>query len=180
MYVRGNSIQLCGFTLINRRGNSIGTDGPDRTGPDRTGPDRTDRTPFKSFKTLETNVSEFGGNFFSQPDRPSFFQSLGDENRKTKIRHTETQGNDGRQRRWPNSLPAASRTPILSTKIIPHAKGYIAPCLYFGEFYLGRVRGHRCHRAAPPVYFSPIAAASIDSCCFNPASSYRPERINGS
>ena len=78
---------------------------------------------------IETNVSEFGGNFFSQPDRPSFFQSLGDENRKTKIRHTETRGNDGGQRRWPNSLPAASRTPILSTKIVPHAKGYRAVVL---------------------------------------------------
>ena len=43
MYVRGNSIQLCGFTLINWRGNSIGTDRTD--GPDG----RTGRTPFKSF-----------------------------------------------------------------------------------------------------------------------------------
>ena len=117
---------------------------------------------------IETNVLLFGGNFFSQPDRPSFFQSLGDENRKTKNRHTETRGNDGRQRRWPISLPAASRPPILSTKIIPHAKGYIAPCSVFSKFHLGSLRGHDCHCAAPPVYFSPKAAASIDSCCSDP------------
>jgi hypothetical protein len=92
-----------------------------------------------TYKTvrIETNVLLFGGNFFSQLDRPSFFQSLGDKNRKTKIRHTETRGNDGRQRRWPNSLPAASRTPILLTKIAPHAKGYIVPCLVFSNFFWG-------------------------------------------
>ena len=48
IHLCGNSLgQLHGFTLINLRGNSIGTDGPDRTGPDQ--------TPFKSFNTLQAD-----------------------------------------------------------------------------------------------------------------------------
>ena len=47
IHLHGNSwVQLHGFTLINLRGNSIGTD----NGPDRTGPNQT---PFKSFNTLD-------------------------------------------------------------------------------------------------------------------------------
>ena len=61
---------------------------------------------------IETNVSEFGATFFPQLDRPCFFQSLGEKNKKQKICHQETGGNDGRQRRWLITLPAELRTPF--------------------------------------------------------------------
>ena len=47
---------------------------------------------------IETNVSEFGATFFPQPDRPCFFQSLGEKNKKQKFvtrKPGETMGGSG-------------------------------------------------------------------------------------
>ena len=62
---------------------------------------------------IETHSSRFGGNFFLQPDRPCFFQSLG-KKKKTKIRHTEPGRYDGHQRLWLFLLPMGHPRPFQS------------------------------------------------------------------
>jgi hypothetical protein len=72
---------------------------------------------------IETYTSRFGRTFFLQPDRPCFFQSLGEKNKKQKFVTRNPGDTMGVSRLWLFLLPVGRPRPFCSRARVYRAMG---------------------------------------------------------